>query len=201
MSNPDSEKLIAALEELEAERRRRTAEKFETGELHVRVIGVPSPHDDDDSEVFDDEGPITTIVTGVPRRGRDADWKFKPNQRDPTYRPQSLPPIIPPTRPMPAPRVEREPLEWTKVQTQVSPPDERSYRSVITVPLITSMNVVIGCVSNHFVNVHRPTMIETQTLKSYSKMAAEHLYRLLDDAPLKDKALSMNHKLYAEAGY
>ena len=67
-------------------------------------------------------------------------------------------------------------------------------------PPITSLNFVVGCVSNHFVNVHRPTMIEIDTLKSYSKIAAEHLYGLLDGALLKDKALSMNHKLYADVG-
>jgi GAF domain-containing protein len=74
------------------------------------------------------------------------------------------------------------------------------YRSVITVPLITSTNVLIGAVSNHFVNVHGPTKIEMETLKSYSMVAAEHLYELLDDAPLKNVALSMNRRLYAEAG-
>jgi GAF domain-containing protein len=74
------------------------------------------------------------------------------------------------------------------------------YKSVITVPLITSAHVLIGAVSNHFVNVHGPTKIEMETLKSYSTVAAEHLYELLDDAPLKDMALSMNRRLYAEAG-
>lgn len=71
------------------------------------------------------------------------------------------------------------------------------YRSVITVPLITSTNIVLGAVSNHFVNVHIPTTIETETLKSYSTIAAERLYRLLGDTSLKVKALAMNRELHA----
>jgi GAF domain-containing protein len=74
------------------------------------------------------------------------------------------------------------------------------YRSVITVPLTTSTNLPLGAVSNHFVNVHRPTAIEIETLKAYGMVAADHLFGLLDGDPLKDRALSMHHRLYAEAG-
>jgi two-component system, chemotaxis family, CheB/CheR fusion protein len=70
------------------------------------------------------------------------------------------------------------------------------YRSVITVPLVTSTNFLLGTVSNHFVSVHKPTKIEIDTLKSYSKIAADHLHRLLGDKPLKDKALAMSSNLY-----
>jgi GAF domain-containing protein len=73
---------------------------------------------------------------------------------------------------------------------------EAGYRSVITVPLITSTNFLLGCVSNHFVNIHKPTMIELSTLQSYSKIAADYLLNLLGEMPLKDKALEMNVNLY-----
>lgn len=74
------------------------------------------------------------------------------------------------------------------------------YRSVITVPLITSTNLLFGTVSNHFVNVHSPTPIEIETLNSYGKIAAECLYGLLDGESIEHKALSMQRKLYAAAG-
>lgn len=70
------------------------------------------------------------------------------------------------------------------------------YRSVISVPLVTSANSLLGTVSNHFVNVHKPTVIETNTLQSYSKIAADHLYQLLGDKPLKEAALAMSRNLY-----
>ena len=63
-------------------------------------------------------------------------------------------------------------------------------------PLITSTNFLVGVVSNHFVNVHRPTAIEITTLKSYGKIAADHLRQLLGDKPLKEEALAMSSKLY-----
>lgn len=70
------------------------------------------------------------------------------------------------------------------------------YRSVITVPLVTSTNLLLGTVSNHFVNIHEPTTIEIDTLKSYGKVAADHLQQMLGDRPLKKKALAMSSKLY-----
>jgi GAF domain-containing protein len=70
------------------------------------------------------------------------------------------------------------------------------YRSVITVPLVTSTNFLLGCVSNHFVNIHKPTKIEIDTLKSYSTVAADHLYQLLGDKSLNDQALAMSGNLY-----
>lgn len=70
------------------------------------------------------------------------------------------------------------------------------YRSVISVPLITSTNFLLGIVSNHFVNVHKPTAIESSTLKSYGKIAADLLHQLLGDKILKEEALAMSSKLY-----
>ena len=74
------------------------------------------------------------------------------------------------------------------------------YRSVVTVPLVTSTNLFLGVVSNHFVNVHKPTSIEMDTLKTYGNIAADHLHQLLGGALLREKALAMNSKLYRSAG-
>ena len=73
------------------------------------------------------------------------------------------------------------------------------YRSVITVPLVTSANFLLGTVSNHFVIVHKPTKIEVSTLKSYSMVAANHLHKLLGGTSLKEKALAMSSNLYEPA--
>jgi hypothetical protein len=59
-------------------------------------------------------------------------------------------------------------------------------------PLVTSTNFLIGCVPNHFVNVHKPTVIEINTLRSYSRVAADHLYQLLGNKPLKEVAQAMS---------
>lgn len=70
------------------------------------------------------------------------------------------------------------------------------YRSAISVPLLTSTNLLLGVVSNHFVNVHKPTSIELTTLKSYGMIAADYLHQVLGDRPLKEAALAMSSKLY-----
>ena len=71
------------------------------------------------------------------------------------------------------------------------------YRSVITTPLITHDKLIIGAVSTHFVGVHTPTPIEIDTLRTYSVTAANHLYGLLGNDSLSDKALSMSRRLYS----
>ncbi len=73
-------------------------------------------------------------------------------------------------------------------------------RSCMTTPLLTSQKIFIGNVSTHFANVHRPTAIEIDTIKSYSVAAADHLLNLLRDESLKAKAISMNRRLYEDAG-
>ncbi len=70
------------------------------------------------------------------------------------------------------------------------------YKSVMTVPLVTSSGFFVGTVSNHFVNKHKPTSIEMNTLKHYGKIAADHLHQLLGNKPLKDQALAMSRNLY-----
>jgi GAF domain-containing protein len=71
------------------------------------------------------------------------------------------------------------------------------FRSVMTTPLFTNKKVLIGTVSTHFVNVHTPTAIEIDTLKSYSVAAADHLHNLLGGETVEAKALSMSSRIYA----
>lgn len=71
-------------------------------------------------------------------------------------------------------------------------------RSVVTTPLLTRGHVLLGAVSAHFVNVHRPTAIEMDTLSVYSLTAADHLHALLDGDSLEAKALAMSRRLYDE---
>jgi hypothetical protein len=129
MSAPtDADKLAAALELLEAEQRRRIAEKFEAGELQPTVLGVP-PDSSEAVETWED-GPITMIITGVPRPGRDSpDWKPPPNVTDCCYRPPA-PPAIAEPKPQRAP-VASAPVRWTKIQTQVMAPSEGGLGGVI----------------------------------------------------------------------
>lgn len=71
-------------------------------------------------------------------------------------------------------------------------------RSCMTTPLLTSRKTPIGTVSTHFANVHRPTAIEVDTIKSYSVAAADHLLNLLGEDSLKAKAIAMSRRLYEE---
>jgi GAF domain-containing protein len=73
-------------------------------------------------------------------------------------------------------------------------------RSCMTTPLVSSQKVFVGNVSTHFANIHTPTAIEIDTIKSYSVVAANHLLKLLGRESLKAKAISMSHCLYEEAG-
>ena len=67
---------------------------------------------------------------------------------------------------------------------------------MISVPLVSSTNLALGAVSNHFVNIHKPTLIEIDSLQSYSRVAADHLCQLLGDKPVKEEALAMSSNLY-----
>jgi hypothetical protein len=70
----------------------------------------------------------------VPRAGlTPPDWKPEPNTADCAYRPPTPPPSVRALEPPPAP-VGRKPLEWTPIQTQVGPRDERSCGIVIEGP-------------------------------------------------------------------
>jgi|SRR6185369_3449395 len=71
------------------------------------------------------------------------------------------------------------------------------FRAVQSTPFFTSDGLLLGIVSTHFANVHAPTPIELRTQQSYSIVAAEHVYRLLGNAMLADKAQRMSAALYA----
>jgi GAF domain-containing protein len=73
------------------------------------------------------------------------------------------------------------------------------FRAVQSTPLVAGDGVTLGIVSTLFANVHEPTPIEMDALKAYSRLAAEHLGKLLAEADetLSDKAETMSRALYA----
>jgi hypothetical protein len=114
LTDPEKQKLAAALEELEAEERRRIDAKIERGEV-IRaerpiVVGVPDPEKDytavyrdaDGREVYPAE-PFAVIVTGVPRTGRDEGLEVVTSGT--SYPPAGIPvvearPHAPPSQPV-----------------------------------------------------------------------------------------------------
>jgi GAF domain-containing protein len=72
------------------------------------------------------------------------------------------------------------------------------FRSVVTTPLLTQANDLMGVASTHFVKVHRPTDVEIETFEGYSVSAGEHLSRLLGQTTLDSLALRMNSGLYSK---
>jgi hypothetical protein len=144
MSNEsDAQRLAAALEQLEIERRRREDEKIVAGE----AVRVPFPpvvwREDEDIDtaierlkareieklrangetreiVFEDPD-YSVIVTGVPRHGEYGKWKPELLEAQHPSRYET----VQPREEAPAPS-KPAPLEWKRVQTQFSPPDERS---------------------------------------------------------------------------
>jgi hypothetical protein len=122
----EAERLRATVAALRAERNRRTTEKLESGELRIKVVGVPqdAPESSANNDPDPDE-PITTIVTGVPRGPDWGNWKDEvllpqyPNR----YGAESHPTATAPPKPAP---VNPAALEWTKfLATIASPRDER----------------------------------------------------------------------------
>jgi hypothetical protein len=85
IDDPQKQKLVSAIEQLEAEfqrrqeeRQRELDEKFAQG--HVRVVGIPSEADKEFEGVI--------IVTGVPRAERDQEtpeWRRLIEERSPSY--------------------------------------------------------------------------------------------------------------------
>lgn len=71
------------------------------------------------------------------------------------------------------------------------------FRSVQSTPIQGTDRSFLGMVSTHFANVHEPTRIEMEALKSYSIIAADRLTELLGDIALAVKAEQMNEQLYA----
>jgi GAF domain-containing protein len=70
------------------------------------------------------------------------------------------------------------------------------FRSVQSTPICGGDGNLLGIVSTHFVNVHEPTPIEMQTLKTYSVVAAELLDKMLGEVALATKAEQMSEDLY-----
>jgi GAF domain-containing protein len=72
------------------------------------------------------------------------------------------------------------------------------FRAVQSTPMFTRDGHLFGIVSTHFANVHVPTPIEMNTLKSYSCIAAEYAWMVLDESyeTLAAKAQQMSTELY-----
>jgi hypothetical protein len=144
MSNEsDAQRLAAALEQLEIERRRREDEKVAAGEA-VRVPLQPVVEREDEDidtaierlkareieklrangetrEIVFEKPDYSVIVTGVPRHGEYG--KRKPELLEAQY--PSRYETVQPREEAPPPSKPAS-LEWKRVQTQFSPPDERS---------------------------------------------------------------------------
>jgi len=71
------------------------------------------------------------------------------------------------------------------------------FRAVQSTPFFTKDGNLLGVVSTHFANVHEPSQIEMQTLKTYSVVAADYACRLLRGSTLAAKAEQMSEELYA----
>lgn len=71
------------------------------------------------------------------------------------------------------------------------------FRSVQSAPFLTTDGKFMCMVSTHFANPHRATAIELDMLKAYRIVAADHVYKLLGDLSLGEKAEQMSEQLYA----
>jgi hypothetical protein len=114
LTDPEKQKLAAALEQLEAEEQRRIDAKIEAGEA-IRaemplIVGVLDPEknyaavrrDADGREVYPAH-PFAVIVTGVPRTGRDEGLEIVTSGT--SYPPAGIPvvearPHAPPSQPV-----------------------------------------------------------------------------------------------------
>jgi hypothetical protein len=152
-NDAERQKLAAALEQLEIEKRAREDARIEAGGAvrvplvavvpagvdHDKALEEMKAHkiaalraDGDTREVLFEEPFV--IETGVPRPETPPDWQPPPmSDKDPAHSVHAdrrAAAIEAETKPPPAPVAEPE-LEWKRVQTQVSPPDERSCGVII----------------------------------------------------------------------
>ena len=72
------------------------------------------------------------------------------------------------------------------------------YRGVITIPIATP-SIMMGFVSVHFADAHKPAPIELRRLESFCAVAANHLQRLLGADRLDLKASRMQAAAYKRA--
>lgn len=78
---------------------------------------------------------------------------------------------------------------------------QAGFRAVQSTPMFTRDGLLFGIVSTHFANVHEPTSLEMNTLKAYSRIAAEYAWIVLGESfePLAAKAQQMSADLYDRA--
>ncbi len=78
---------------------------------------------------------------------------------------------------------------------------QAGFRAVQSTPMYTRHGHLFGIVSTHFANVHEPTSLEMNTLKAYSRIAAEYAWMVLGESfePLAAKAEHMSAELYDRA--
>jgi hypothetical protein len=128
MASDDADKLAALEAAVEAELERRIQERFASGEIKPTILGVPR-----DAEARDKNPLAVTIVTGVPRCGRDVpgepfgSWPVErpaDNERYSAHRGSE--PRKPITRPEPAE------LVWRPVRTSIPPRTDNDPGAVLT---------------------------------------------------------------------
>lgn len=78
---------------------------------------------------------------------------------------------------------------------------QAGFRAVQSTPMFTRHGHLFGIVSTHFANVREPTSLEMNTLKAYSRIAAEYAWMVLGESfePLAAKAEHMSAELYDRA--
>jgi GAF domain-containing protein len=97
----------------------------------------------------------------------------------------------------------RKPVVISDVETDaefavfVTDAKSAGFRAVQSTPFFTSDDLLLGIVSTHFANAHKPTPIELRTMQIYSTVASEHAFNLLGNLSLAAKARQMNDALYA----
>lgn len=70
------------------------------------------------------------------------------------------------------------------------------FRAIQSTPLVSDNGSQLGIVSTQFANVHEPSRIEMETLRSYGAAAAQFAFKLLGEIPLERMANRMHQKLY-----
>lgn len=94
-----------------------------------------------------------------------------------------------------------EDVETDPEFSQFRPEAHRAgFRSVQSQPFISGSGMFMAIVSTHFANTHTPTLLERETLKKYSVVAADRLFGLLEGDNLGSRAEQMTKALYGSRG-
>jgi hypothetical protein len=152
MLDPERQKVLAALEQLESEKRAREDEKIAAGAARrVPLIAVVRAGGDPDKAIEEQKalqvaaaradgftGEILfeealTIHTGVPRHGiTPPDWRPGPmSEKDPSHPAHRREAKAKAAAAPPAPAPKATPIEWKPVRVTASPPSERDMGLVI----------------------------------------------------------------------